>query len=129
MAEKYLLGETPDTVEPVCTPSDILELKKKVSEVKVNQLVLGYIEDLIDLTRREDRFSLGASPRAMLALLRASQARAFLQNRDYVKPDDVKQMAEVILLHRLVLTPEARIRKEDPAGILKSLVVKAKVPV
>ena len=129
MAEKYLLGETPDTVEAVCTPSDILELKREVSKVKVNEMVLGYIEDLVDLTRRETRFSLGASPRAMLALLRASQARAFLQNRDFVKPDDVKQMAEAILLHRLVLTSEAKIRKEDPAGILKSLVVKAKVPV
>lgn len=128
MAAKFLSGETPDTVEAVCTAADILELRKEVSQVKVNEMVLGYLGDLIDLTRREARFSLGASPRALLALLRAAQARAFMQNRDFVKPDDIKQMAEAVLLHRLVLTSEARIRKEDAAGILKSLVIKAKVP-
>ena len=100
-----------------------------VAKVKVNEAVLGYVEDLIDLTRKEQRFVLGASPRAMLALIRASQACAFLQNRDFVKPDDVKMMAEPVLLHRLVLTSDAKIRKENGAGILKSLVVKAKVPV
>ena len=129
MAQGFLNGQTPDTVEAVCTPADILELQKEVQNIKVNDLVLGYIEDLMDLTRKEERFVLGASPRAMLALIRGAQARAFLQGRDFVKPDDVKMMAEVILLHRLVLTSDARIRKENPAAILKSLVVKAKIPV
>lgn len=129
MASQFLAGEVPERVKPVCSPEDILELQKAVAEVKVNELVLGYIEDLIDLTRKEPRFVLGASPRAMLALIRAAQASALLQGRDFVKPDDVKQMAEPVLLHRLVLTSDARIRKENAAGILKSLVVKAKVPV
>lgn len=129
MASKFLAGESPDTVENVCTPADIMALRQKVSEVKVNEMVLGYIEDLIELTRKEDRFLLGASPRAMLALVRGAQAKGFLEHRDYVKPDDVKQVAETILLHRLVLTSDAKIRKENAASILKSLVVKAKVPV
>ena len=129
MAAKFLSGETPDRVKEVCSPEDILAMQKEVSEIKVNELVLGYIEDLMDLTRKEERFVLGASPRAMLALIRASQACAYMQGRDFVKPDDVKQMAEPVLLHRLVLTSDARIRKEHGAAILKSLVVKAKVPV
>lgn len=129
MAAQFLTGATPDKVKEICRPEDILALQKEVAEVKVNELVLGYIEDLIDLTRKEPRFVLGASPRAMLALIRAAQASAFLQGRDFVKPDDVKRMAEPVLLHRLVLTSDARIRKENAAGILKSLVVKAKVPV
>ena len=129
MAAKFLRGETPDRVKEVCSPEDILAMQKEVSELKVNELVLGYIEDLMDLTRKEERFVLGASPRAMLALIRASQACAYMQGRDFVKPDDVKQMAEPVLLHRLVLTSDARIRKEHGAAILKSLVVKAKVPV
>lgn len=129
LALKFLSGETPDTVQRMCTPEDIRKLQKAVSEVKVNEMVLGYIEDMIESTRKESRFLLGASPRAMLALIRAAQAKAFLQGRDFVKPDDVKQMAEVVLLHRLALTSEARIRKENPASILKSLVVKTKVPV
>jgi MoxR-like ATPase len=129
MASLFLKGETPDTAKQVCTPEDILAMRHAVEAIKVNDAVLGYLEDLIDLTRKEARFVLGASPRAMLSLLRAAQARAYMQERDFVKPDDVKQIAEAVLLHRLVLTSDARIRKEDPAAILKSLVVKAKIPV
>lgn len=129
LASKFLAGETPDTVQQICSPEDLIALQKNVEAVKVNEMVLGYIEDMIEATRKEPRFVLGASPRAMLALVRAAQARAFLQNRDYVKPDDVKQMAEVVLLHRLALTSEARIRKENAASVLKSIVVKTKVPV
>lgn len=129
MASQFLAGEVPEGVKPVCEPEDILELQKAVASVKVNEPVLGYIEDLMDLTRKEQRFVLGASPRAMLSLIRASQACAFLNGRDFVKPDDVKQMAEPVLLHRMVLTSDARIRKENAAGILKSLIVKARIPV
>ncbi len=86
------------------------------------------MEDIIALTRQESRFGLGASPRAMLALMRASQGRAFLRGRDYVKPDDVKAVAMQVLLHRLTLSPEARFQKADGAGVLKSLILKAKVP-
>lgn len=129
LADKFLKGETPDKVQQICSPEDILSLQNAVTAVKVNEMVLGYIEDMIEATRKEDRFVLGASPRAMLALIRVAQARAFLQNRDYVKPDDVKQMAEVVLLHRLALTSEARIRKENASAVLKSLVLKTKVPV
>lgn len=129
MASLFLKGETPDTAGQVCSPEDILAMRRAVEAIRVNDAVLGYIEDLIDLTRKEARFVLGASPRGMLLLLRAAQARAYMQERDFVKPDDVKQIAEAVLLHRLVLTSDARIRKEDPAAILKSLVVKAKIPV
>ncbi len=129
MASQFLSGQTPDTAQRVCSAEDILMLKKAVEEVEVNDIILGYIEDLIELTRKEPRFLLGASPRAMLSLIRCSQAKAFLQNRDYVKPDDVKKIAESVLLHRLVLTSEAKIAKEDAAGILSSLVLKARIPV
>ena len=129
MAVQYLQGITPDKTKAVCKAEDILQIQEAVSKVAVTEQVLGYIEDMVDLTRKESRFVLGVSPRAMLALVRASQGRAFLQGRDYVKPDDVKQMAEKVLLHRLTLTSEAKIRKEDAAKVLQSLVVKAKVPV
>ena len=95
----------------------------------VKESLLGYIEDMIALTRQESRFVLGASPRALLALVRASQARAFLQGRDFVKPDDVKAVAMPVLLHRLVLSPEARMQKADAEAVLKSLILKVKVPV
>lgn len=129
MAAQFLEGETPDKAEAVCGAEDILEMQKAVSRVIVKEAILDYMEDMIDLTRWEERFVLGASPRAMLSLMRAAQGKAFLQGRDFVKPDDVKAVAMQVLLHRLVLSSDARIRKEDAAGILKSLILKAKIPV
>ncbi len=129
LAQLFLQGQTPDKVEVVCDSSDIVAMKAEVEQSKVNDLVLGYIQDLIQLTRNEERFVLGASPRAMLSLIRASQAKAYISGRDYVKPDDVKQIASDVLLHRIALTSEARIRKEDSRKILQSLIVKAKIPV
>lgn len=129
MAVQALEGSTPDKADSVCGREDVLEVMEAVRGVEVRETLLGYMEDIITLTRQESRFVLGASPRAMLALMRASQGRAFLQGRDYVKPDDVKAVAMQVLLHRLVLSPEARIQKADGAGILKSLILKARVPV
>lgn len=129
MAKQYLAGITPDKVKPVCSMEEILKVKEKVAEIKVSNQVLSYIEDIVDLTRKEERFQLGASPRALLALVRASQSKAFLQNRDYVKPDDVKAVASKVLLHRVSLTSEAKIRKESAEKILYSLILKGKIPV
>ena len=129
MASMMLEGRTPDTAEAVCRAEEVLEIQDRVRAVAVKESLLGYIEDMIALTRQEPRFVLGASPRALLALVRASQARAFLQGRDFVKPDDVKAVAMPVLLHRLVLSPEARMQKADAEAVLKSLILKVKVPV
>ncbi len=129
MAGQFLAGKTPDRVEPVCGAEEVLRLKEQVRGVAVGDSILGYMEDLIALTREEPRFVLGASPRALLALLQASQAKAFLLGRDYVKPDDVKGVAMQVLLHRLTLSAEARIQKADGAAVLKSLILKVKIPV
>lgn len=128
MAELFIQGRTPDKAVAVCKAEDILAVRKEVQTVMVKDNVLGYMEDIVKATREESRFVLGASPRALLALLRASQARAFLQGRDFVKPDDVKAVAGQVLLHRMVLSSEARIQNEDAGKILNSLVLKAKVP-
>ncbi len=129
MAVQFLTGQTPDTAERVCTAEEVLDIRGKVSAVTVREPVLVYLEDLVAATRKEERFLLGASPRALLALLRASQARAFLQGRDYVKPDDVKAVSVPVLMHRMVLSSEARMRKERAADILKGLLQKIPVPV
>ncbi len=129
MAEQFLNGLTPDKVEPVCKTRDVLQIRKAVSGITVKESLLAYMEDIVTLTREEERFLLGASPRAMLALLRAAQAKAFLQGRDYVKPDDVRAVAVQVLSHRLVLSAEARMQSAGRDGILKKLILKAKVPV
>ena len=129
MASLFLSGETPDKVEPVCKTEDILKIKDAVSKIMVKESLLGYMEDIVTLTRQEERFTLGASPRAMLALMRASQAKAFLQGRDYVKPDDVKAVAVQVLMHRLVLSSDARLQQSGGEGILRSLINKVNIPV
>ena len=129
MASLFLQGKTPDTMERICSAEDIIELKKIVEQVEVKDSIIRYISDIVELTRKEESFLYGVSPRGMLALVRASQAKAFLQGRSYVKPDDVKEMAKYVFLHRLVLTSEARIMKVDGEKVLKSTILKAKVPV
>ncbi len=129
MAEQFLSGETPDTVSQVCTPADVLRMRREAEGVHVSRTVLGYLQDLMRLTREETRFRTGASPRAMLSLIRASQAWAYMQGRDFVKPDDAKAMAEPVLLHRLSLTSEGRLKNEDASKILVSLIHRARVPV
>ena len=129
MAEAFLRGETPETARVVCSADEVLEMKAAAAGVGVSRALLGYMKDIVDLTRQEERFVLGASPRALLSLVRASQSKAFLLGRDYVKPDDVKAVAMQVLLHRLALSTDARLRKEDVGSILKSLILKAKIPV
>ncbi len=129
MAQAHLKGETPDRARAVCGPEEILQLKEAAAAVSVSDALLGYMKDIVDLTRQEERFMLGASPRAFLALIRASQGNALLMGRDFVKPDDVKTVAMQVLLHRLALSTDARLRKEDAAAVLKSLVLQAKIPV
>lgn len=129
MAKQFLAGVTPKSMQAVCSVEDVLEIRKEVEQVEVSDIVLTYIQDMVELTRKEESFVLGASPRALLALLRASQARAYLQDRDYVKPDDVRQIAQDVLAHRVVLTPEERIRQESVSAILDRIILRAKIPV
>lgn len=129
MAEAFLRGETPDKTQAVCSTKDVIGMKEAVASVGVSEELIDYMKEIIDLTRDEERFVLGASPRALLSLLRASQGRAFLRGRDFVKPDDVRAVAMQVLLHRLVLSSDARLRKEEPYSILKSLILQARIPV
>lgn len=128
LARNFLEGKTVAEIQGVCTAEEVLAWKKEVEKVRLSDGLIKYVQEMVGLTRTEKSFVLGASPRAMLALIRASQAKAFLSWRDYVKPDDVKAVAVNVLHHRLSLTPEAKIRKEDVDRILKELILKTKVP-
>lgn len=128
MAESFIKNESVSDLKAVCTTEDIINMRNEVDSVHLSDGILQYIYDIVSLTRNDENFVLGASPRATLALIKASQARAYIEGRDFVKPDDVKNVAQPVLLHRLVLTSEARIRKENPGNILRALVLKAKVP-
>ena len=129
MTKNMLDGKTVDTAESVITAEQVVKMKEQTAKVTIKDSVILYARNIAELTREEKRFVLGASPRAILALVKASQAKAFLDGRDFVKPDDVKAVAPFVLTHRINLTSEAKIAKENKDDIIASLIRKAKVPV
>ena len=102
-----LLGED---IKPVLTLQDIINSQNDIFKIHVSEEIEYYILRLITLTRTDHRITLGASPRATIAMMRSSQACAFLNKRDYVIPDDVKHVASYVLSHRLTLS-QASTRK------------------
>jgi MoxR-like ATPase len=128
MAQGFLAGKTAQTLKPVCTADDILAIREEVNQVIMKDKLLEYITDIVRLTRESEHFILGASPRALLAMAKAAQAQAYLDGRDFAKPDDVKKIAPLVLGHRLQLTPAAKLQKVDAGTVLKSLTLKAPVP-
>ena len=129
IAKQMLEHRQADNVTAVCTTNDIEAMKADVERITVSDAVISYIVDIIRATREEERFVLGASPRAMLALTKAARAKAYLEERDFVKPDDVKAVARQVLLHRFTLTPKARGQREDVLSIFNNILTKVKVPV
>ncbi len=129
MARNFLEGKTVADVKPVCATEDILKMQQEVSEVHIEDNVLGYVQNIADMTRKEEKFVLGASPRAFLHLIRASQAAAYLDGRDFVKPDDVKAVAVHVLHHRITLTNDARLLKDDPDKLIENLVLRTSIPI
>jgi MoxR-like ATPase len=128
MTKNMLSGKTADTVESVITSEDVMKIREQTASVTIKDNVIGYARNIAEMTRNEKRFALGVSPRAVLALVKASQARAFLEGRDFVKPDDVKAVAPFVLGHRLSLTSEAKIARENKDDILQKLIQKTKLP-
>lgn len=117
-----------DELESVATPEEVLALQGKAREVYVDPLVKQYIVTLADTTRSHRDVALGASPRASLALQRTSQALALLSNRDYVLPDDVKELAEPVFAHRLVLTASSRMQGVDGRRLIQQILDSIEVP-
>jgi MoxR-like ATPase len=113
----------------VVTPEDVVTLQRRRGEIAVSDPVRAYLLEVVRATRTDARVALGASPRAALALNRASQARALLQGRSFVLPDDVKALAEPVLAHRLLLTAQARLRGDTPDSVIAAVLDAVAVPV
>lgn len=116
-------------LEPVVTREELLDLRQQVRKVRVDQSLAGYIVDLVTATRRHEHVMLGCSPRASLSLFRASQAAALYDGRDYVIPEDIRDLAVPVLSHRLVLKQEAKIRRITDESIILDIVNHQKIPV
>ena len=97
-----------DSLSPVSSPEEIIALQDATRKIHVDNALKKYIVSIVAATRKDPSMYLGASPRGSIALFRTSQARAFLEGRDFVLPDDVKALAESVLAHRLIINPAAR---------------------
>ena len=118
----------PEDAAGVCDAAEVIRMRKEAAAVHVSDGVLGYIREIIELTRQDKQLSLGASPRALLALVSASQARAYLKGKDFVRPDDVRAVAVNVLHHRVTLNEEARLSGADPDTVITTIVRKARLP-
>ncbi|NJN85771.1 MAG: MoxR family ATPase [Leptolyngbyaceae cyanobacterium SL_7_1] len=115
-------------LDPVATVEQIIQARQAVSRVTVKESVLDYILALTQRTRKHPDLALGASPRSAVAWLRSSKAQAWLAGRDYVTPDDVKQVAPALLRHRLILRPEAQLDAVNIDAVIRSLLTQVAVP-
>ena len=116
-----------ETIEQVMGADELLKAMTAVKDVHIAEQVKTYVVSVVNATRSHPDVYLGASPRGSLALARASQAYALIQGRDFVLPDDVKQLAGPTLSHRLILQPQARLK--DLAATTVIAEVLASVPV
>ncbi len=114
---------------PVISLEELLDLQEEVRNVYIEDSVKSYIVQLARATRNVSEVYLGVSPRASIALMKASQAYAKMQDRDYVKPDDVQYLAPFVFGHRLILKPEARYEGVTAEDILDRIITKSVIPI
>jgi MoxR-like ATPase len=117
------------TLEPVITVKDLLAMEKDVQGVHVEESVRQYVVRVVRATREHPAIELGASPRGSLFLHRAAQALAALRGRTFVIPDDVKYLAPYVLAHRVMISPQARLRGRSKEDIVAEIVGGVPVPV
>jgi MoxR-like ATPases len=117
-----------DDIRPLLTRDELLQLRTLLNDVVVDASLLRYIAEVVQQTRQSKAVYLGGSPRASVAILQTAKAYALLQGRDFMTPDDVKQVAPHVLQHRLILTAEAEMEGYTPAKVVRRLMEKVEVP-
>ena len=129
MLERHA-GQVPplQTLAPVCGAQDIIAMQEQLGGIYASREARNYVATIVSMTRSHPALQLGASPRGSIALLRAAQACALLSGRDYVLPDDIRHMALPVLSHRLILTPEARMKGVSAQQVLSQLIETVPVP-
>jgi MoxR-like ATPase len=128
-AGRRLHEEAVEELSPVLTPEELLASREVTARtVRVEENILGYILGIVTATRHHDAIQIGAGPRASLALLESSRALAVLRGRDFVTPDDVKELAAPVMVHRVILTPESEMEGTTLPDILRQIFEKVEVP-
>ena len=127
--ERYSSPSNPlATLQSICSANDVIAMQEQVGTVYCSPEVRSYVAQIAAATRSHPQLTLGISPRGGIALIRAAQACALMNNRDYVLPDDVKRIALPVCTHRLVLSPEARMKGQSADRLLASILSAVPVP-
>jgi len=117
-----------ESLPVVASAQDIIDLGNAVRRQHVDEALYDYILDLVAATRASEQLYLGASPRAAIALFRAGQALSLIKGRDYMIPDDVKELAEAVLAHRVVVRPETRLSGVGADEVVRELIAQTPIP-
>jgi MoxR-like ATPase len=117
-----------ELLKPVLSLDQVRQLQAAVKTVRVDRAVADYIVRIVQSTREDPRLRLGISPRGSLALYRTSQASALAQGRDYVLPDDVRELAVTVLAHRMVLETKAKYGGIRNESVIQEWLEKIPVP-
>ena len=118
-----------EDLQSVLSLEELLQLQSEVQRVLVDDNLKAYMIELAIRTRNDDRIDLGVSPRASIALMKAAQAYAFLNSRDYVVPDDIQYLVSFVFAHRLILKPEVRYEEVNSEFLIHEIVATTPVPV
>lgn len=116
-------------IRGVVGKEEILKAREALWGVTVSEPVLNYIVDIVEATHKHSDVRLGASPRAALALMQLGRVLAAMDGRDYVIPDDIKKAAKYVLIHRIILRPEAEAMDRKPEDVVESILSSVPVPV
>ena len=117
-----------DDLEPCVSIDDVLMVRRRAASVRMSDELKRYAVDVVRATRAANGIQLGASPRASLALMKAAQALALSEGREFVIPEDVREMAVPVIAHRMVVEPQARFAGVTTAGLVEEILAKVPMP-
>jgi MoxR-like ATPase len=117
-----------DALMPCVSIDDVLMVRRRAASVRMSDELKRYAVDVVRATRAANGIQLGASPRASLALMKAAQALALSEGREFVMPEDVREMAVPVIAHRVVIEPQARFAGVTSAGIVEEILAKVPMP-
>lgn len=126
--ERQVIVHPLDKVQPVMTSEQVLAVQQEVRKVRLTNAMRRYLVQIVHQSRNHPMVELGASPRGSLGLMRASQAWALLHGRDFITPDDVKDVGPAVLSHRVILKAEARARGMTPQAVASEIVAAVPIP-
>lgn len=126
---RRFVNEVPaENIEAVCSREQLLDMQESVKQVSIHPDIAAYTVDIVEKTREYDSVQLGVSPRGNLALLKAAQALAAIRGREYVIPDDIKDLAVPVLGHRIILRGSQRNKSTQIVNLIQDILESVEVP-